>query len=308
MREMPKKVVLSECWARDGLQNQSMFVDTDIKLKMIDMLVDAGFRRLEVTSFSHPKYVPQFADAETLLKRLDKKQGVSYKATCVNKKALERAIETVKAGYGPTEVSMVIAASEAYNQTNVRMSRRESLNQMDEMIRMAKDHKLEVLISLSTVFGLAKGEVDIEDVLQLVRHFSSQEIDRISIGDTTGMGNPEQVYRLFCNLKQQFPDIQFVAHFHDTKGWGIANACAALQAGIDYFDVSLGGVGGPPAQRMTAGQGHTGNLCTEDFVFLLADLGIDCGIDLDKLIAAGKFSEEVLGRQRSQILRMYDNE
>ncbi|SHG04477.1 hydroxymethylglutaryl-CoA lyase [Ornithinibacillus halophilus] len=302
---LPKKVILTECWARDGLQNQVKYIPTDQKINMIERIVDSGFKRVEVTSFSHPKYVPQFKDAEELLEKLHKNSDVSYKATCVNNRALLRAIDTVEKGYGPNEVSFVIAASEEYNKVNVKMTQKQLINQIDGMINSAKDAGLEVLISVSTAFGCPyKGTVETEDVLRLVDHFSTKGVDRITIGDTSGMANPKQSYQLYTILKENYgEDIPIIAHFHDTKGWGISNAYAALQAGVNHFDVSLGGIGGPPAERIGSQSGNTGNVCTEDFVFLLNDLGIDAGIDLEKLKGVGEYSENMLGMQRSQILR-----
>lgn len=300
---LPTRVILNECWARDGLQNQSLFVDTSTKVKMIELLSDAGFQRIEATSFSHPKYVPQFRDAEEVLKRVKEKPRVSYKATCVNKHGLERAIKSVKRNEGPNEVSFVIAASEDYNKINVRMDQSKLLQQIDQMISEAKEHNLSTVVSIATAFGFQKnGDVKPVEVYNLVEYFNERKVDRISIGDTTGMANPQKAEELFTGLQLRFPDVNFIAHFHDTKGWGVANAYAALQTGVDHFDVSLGGVGGPPAKRVENKIGPTGNLCTEDFSFLLADLGIETDIDLQKLISLGKYSEEILGTQNSKYL------
>ncbi|MGG1663693.1 hydroxymethylglutaryl-CoA lyase [Brevibacillus sp. NRS-1366] len=301
---LPKMVHLCECWGRDGLQNHPEFIPTEQKVRMLSLLDEAGFGKLEATSFSHPKYVPQFRDSEEVLRALVRKDGLIYKATCVNKKALERAIQAKLAGYGPEQVSFVIAASEEYNRINVRMEQAQLLEQLNEMVGMAKEQKLDVLVSVSTAFGCpVKGEVKTDEVLKMVEHFADRGVKLITIGDTTGMANPATSHSLFERLLLEFPDITFVAHFHDTRGWGIANTVAALHAGITHFDVSLGGIGGPPANRVKSGGGFSGNVCTEDFVFLLEDMGIDTGIDLGTLIEAGQLSEQILGQQRSQILR-----
>jgi len=305
-RKWPERVHLCECWARDGLQNQADFLPTEKKIRMLELLGETGFGKIEITSFSHPKVVPQFSDAETVLKETKRKPGVIYKATCVNKKALERAIQAKNEGYGPEQVSFVIAASEAYNRINVNMDQEQLLAQLDEMIRMAAEHEIDCLVSVSTAFGYPQpGDVPPERIVELVARFRDRNVKTITIGDTTGMANPDTSYRLFDLLLRNFPDVTFIAHFHDTKGWGIANAAAALEAGITHFDTSLGGIGGPPSTRDRS-LGHTGNVCTEDFVFLLEDMGIRTGIDRDRLIEAGKLSEQWLGRQRSQILRLYD--
>lgn len=304
MSNLPKQVTLNECWARDGLQNQEQFIETEHKQKMLELIAEAGFSRMEVTSFSHPKYVPQFKDSEELLSRLTQIKNVSFKATCVNHKALIRAIEAKQKGYPVHEVSFVVAASEQYNLVNVRMSQEDLLKQVDENIELAKANGLGTLVSISTAFGCPyKGKITKEEVFRLVDYFIERKVDRISLGDTTGMCNPVQAYELFSALKTEFPETTLIAHFHDTKGWGITNAYASLMAGVDHFDVSLGGIGGPPAQRLKSTDGNTGNLCTEDFVILLQELNIETGINVQKMFEAGKYSEQLLGIQRSQILR-----
>src|SRR5699024_5005924 len=231
----PKKVILNECWARDGLQNYPEFINTSDKVKMLHFLSNIGFERVEATSFSHPKYVPQFQDAEDVLKELPKKSKTSFKATCVNKRGLERAVNTVEKNVGPNEVSFVIAASETYNRINVRKKQKDLLSEINQMIKISKSYDIKTVVSVSTAFGYQqKGDVKSEDVYSLVEHFVNSEVDYITIGDTTGMGEPLQVSVLFKNLKKFFPETQFVAHFHDTKGWGMANAYAALQVGVDH--------------------------------------------------------------------------
>jgi hydroxymethylglutaryl-CoA lyase len=300
---LPEKVILNECWARDGLQNQEKFIETADKLTMLRKIVDAGFTRIEATSFSHPKYVPQFQDSMELLSQLKNVEGVTFKSTCVNQKALLRAIEAKNLGYPVNEVSFVMAASEEYNRVNVKMDNATLLKTID----LAQDEGLaNILVSVSTAFGCSiQGKVEEDDVLKLVEHFLNKKVYRMSISDTTGIGHPEQSFNQFSRLKKAFPEATFIAHFHDTRGWGIANNYAALEAGITHFDVSLGGIGGPPAQRLKAKEGNTGNVCTEDFVLMLHGMGVETGIDIEKLIDAGKYSEQLLGSQRSQTLRMY---
>lgn len=301
---MKKKVILNECWARDGLQNQSKFVETIDKLKVILKIIDAGFTRIEATSFSHPKYVPQFQDSEELLSMLPHLEGVEFKTTCVNKKALLRAIDAKHKGYPMDEISFVMAASEAYNKINVKMDNETLLGVISENIDLAIEEQFNsVLVSLSTAFGCEyQGEVKVETLLSLVDTFSQKGIKRFSISDTMGVANPEQSYEVFSKLLTTYPELNFVAHFHDTKGWGIANCYAALQAGVTHFDVSLGGIGGPPAERITDRSKATGNVCTEDFVTMLHAMGYETGIDTEKMMEAGRLSEELLGPQRSNTL------
>lgn len=305
---MTKTVILNECWARDGLQNQDIFVETNDKLKMLNMIVDAGFKRVEATSFSHPKYVPQFKDADELLSRLPHSKDVEFKTTCVNKKALLRAIEAKEKGYPMDEISFVMAASNEYNKVNVNMDNETLLKTINENIELAQSEAFpSILVSISTAFGCSiQGKVEEDTVVSLVDHFANKGLRRMSISDTTGVGHPDQAYQMFTRLMKEFPDITFIAHFHDTKGWGIANCYAALQAGITHFDVSLGGIGGPPATRLKNKQVPTGNVCSEDFILMLHEMGIETGINIDKLMEAGRFSEQLLGKQRSQTLYAYN--
>lgn len=300
----PERVVINECWARDGLQNQHEFIETEDKITMINLLVQAGFRRIEATSFSHPKYVPQFRDALEVLKRLPSEEGVQFKTTCVNRKAVERAIEARRNGIRIDEISFVMAASEDYNLINVRMTNDQLLETIKGNIELAMEEGFEsILVSVSTAFGYQEfGDVSFEEVRKLVRQFHSLGIRKMAISDTTGMANPKQAFEVFSRLQEEFPDVQFIAHFHDTKGWGIANALAALQAGVTYFDTSLGGMGGPPAERLKEGETNTGNVCTEDFVLMLEAMGVQTNLDLPKVMEAGKFSEMLLGKQRSLTL------
>lgn len=299
------EVIINECWARDGLQNQDLFVPTEKKVAILLDLVDVGFKRIEATSFSHPKYVPQFADAEEVLSKIiGTTADVMFKATCVNRRALERAIQAFKEGKRLDEVSFVMAASNAYNEVNVKMNNDQLLQTILENIQLAKSANIKnLLVSISTAFGCdIQGEVSEKEVLGLVEKFTEQGVQRFTISDTTGIGNPKQSNTLFRSLIKEFPENLFIAHFHDTKGWGIANNLRALESGITHFDTSLGGIGGPPAARMNGKSGKTGNVCTEDFVCMLHAMGVDTGIDEEKLLQVGKRSEEILGKQFSKIL------
>lgn len=302
--ELPRRVVINECWARDGLQNQQQFIETDQKIEMLELLVKAGFRRIEATSFSHPKYVPQFKDALEVLKRLPVADHVQFKTTCVNRKALKRAIEAKDKGIRIDEISFVMAAHEDYNLVNVRMNNKELLETIKGNIEIAQREGFSsVLVSVSTAFGYNQfGDVKLEEIVELVDYFYKLGIRKMAISDTTGMGSPKQAYELFSLLIKNYPEVQFIAHFHDTKGWGIANNLAALQAGVTFFDSSLGGVGGPPAERLEAGENNTGNVCTEDFVMMLEAMGITTGLDLTLVMEAGRKSENLLGKQRSYTL------
>lgn len=302
--KLPSQVVINECWARDGLQNQQQFLSTDQKLEMMELLVKAGFKRIEATSFSHPKYVPQFKDALEVLKGLPDAKDVQFKTTCVNRKALERAVEAKRVGIRIDEVSFVMAAHEKYNLENVRMNNLELLEIIKGNIKTAKKEEFDsIVVSISTAFGYKEfGDVEPNQITELVEFFYNLGITKIAISDTTGMANPKQSYDLFSSLIKAFSKVEFIAHFHDTKGWGIANSLAALQAGVKFIDTSLGGIGGPPAKRLQAGETNTGNVCTEDFVLMLQEMGVKTGLNQSTVMKAGKLSESILGRQRSYTL------
>lgn len=303
-KNLPKKVIICECWGRDGIQNYGSFIPTEEKVEMLEKIAEVGFKRVEVTSFSHPKYVPQFADAELVLQKLTMKKDTTYKATCINRKALERAIEAKKLGYGPNEVSFVIAAGNEYNQVNALTDKNTLLNEIKDMVQIAQKENFEILISISTAFGYKNSDdVSSQEVYNIIEDFVSYGITKFMIADTTGIANPIMVNRLFRKILNDYPDLIFIAHFHDTKGWGIANALSALLAGVTYFDTSLGGTGGPPYKRIQGNKGFTGNICTEDFVLLLESLGISTNLNIEKLIEAGKYSEHLLGQQNSKIIK-----
>ena len=298
------RIILNECWARDGLQNQPTFIETDQKLNMLLKIADTGFTRIEATSFSHPKYVPQFKDSLELLSRIPHLPHVEFKTTCVNRKALERAIEAKQLGYAIDEISFVMAASNEYNKINVNMDSQALRKVICENIDIALNEGFKsILVSISTAFGCKyQGKVVDEDIVSLIEKFASKGIHKFAISDTMGMANPKQSKHLFTKLKRLYPELTLIAHFHDTKGWGIANCFAALEAGITHFDVSLGGIGGPPADRIKDRTQATGNVCTEDFVFMLHEMGYETGIDEMKLMELGRLSESLLGKQRSYLL------
>ncbi|QDZ01318.1 hydroxymethylglutaryl-CoA lyase [Nitratireductor mangrovi] len=294
---MSRQITICECAARDGLQHEVAFVATDAKVSLIDSFTELGFRRIEATSFSHPKHVPQFADAEDVLKRIIRRAGVSYKATCVNDRAVERAIQAVVDGAGPSEISMVVSASEAHQVRNTRRTHAEVRSGFERMVEAAQESGLRIVGTIGTAFGCPfSGEVPLAEVEHWTAFFSDMGIDMITLGDTTGMADPEFVRERFGALLNRFPDIVWVGHFHDTRGTGLANALAAVEAGVDYLDSSFGGLGGHPAAIKYA-EGHTGNVVTEDLVAVLQQMGYDTGIDMDRLIETAEGVEKTLGRE-----------
>jgi hydroxymethylglutaryl-CoA lyase len=288
-------VVLCECFARDGLQHETEFVPTPTKQVLIERFAALGFQRLEATSYSNPKVVPQFADASALLQALPRRAGVHYKATCANVRAVDRALADLDAGFGVTEISLLVSASEAHSQKNLRQSRADQWDNVRKMAAAAQRFRL--IGTISVAFGCPfEGAVDPGVVVADAIRFAEAGVDHVALGDTTGMATPAAMKELVGRLRREAPGITLIAHLHDTRGTGLVNALAAYEAGVRYFDCSFGGVGGHPAQ-VKYGGGYTGNVCTEDLVNLFESLGIKTGIALDGLIETAQLCEQTLGRE-----------
>jgi hydroxymethylglutaryl-CoA lyase len=285
-------VILCECFARDGLQHEPAFIPTDTKRALVERFADIGFPRVEATSYSNPRVVPQFSDSSELLKSLKRKANTYYKATCANPKAVQRALADLDAGFGVNEISLLVSATESHTQKNLKRSRAEQWGNIEEMVHTAGG-RFRLVGTVSVAFGCPfEGKVDPENVLRDISRFAALGVDYVAIGDTTGMATPLTVKSLFRKVKGVTP----IAHFHDSRGTGLVNYVAAYDAGVRHFDSSFGGVGGHPAQ-VKYGGGFTGNVCTEDLVGLFESMGIATGIDLDQLLATAEFCEQTLGRE-----------
>jgi hydroxymethylglutaryl-CoA lyase len=285
-------VTLCECFARDGLQHEPAFVPTAIKRALVERFAALGFPRVEATSYSNPKVVPQFADASELMKSLEKRSKTFYKATCANVKAVERALEDLDAGYGANEISLLVSATRSHSKKNLNRTRGEQWENIEEMARAAKG-RFRLVGTVSVAFGCPfEGKVDPDSVLKDVEKFASLGVTHVALGDTIGTATPASVKTMFSNLKGVTP----IAHFHDSRGTGLVNYVAAYEAGVRWFDASFGGVGGHPA-KVKYGDGFTGNVCTEDLVNLFESMGVSTGIDLDGLLATAEFCEQTLGRE-----------
>jgi hydroxymethylglutaryl-CoA lyase len=283
---------LCECFARDGLQHEPGFVPTAVKRALVERFAAIGFPRVEATSYSNPGVVPQFSDASDLLRSVFRRQGVSYKATCANPKAVQRAIADADAGFGANEISLLVSATDSHSQQNLKRSRAAQWAGIEEMVRTAGG-RFRLVGTVSVAFGCPfEGKVDPESVVNDVSRFESLGVSHVAIGDTTGMATPPSVKGLFNKIKGVTP----IAHFHDSRGTGLVNCVAAYEAGVRHFDSSFGGVGGHPA-KVKYGGGFTGNVCTEDLVGLFESMGIATGIDLDQLLATAEFCEQALGRE-----------
>jgi hydroxymethylglutaryl-CoA lyase len=285
-------VTLCECFARDGLQHEPAFIPTPAKRALVERFAAIGFPRVEATSYSNPKVVPQFSDASELLKGLVRLPRIFYKATCANTKAVQRALQDLEAGYGVNEISLLVSATESHTQKNLKRSRAEQWANIAEMVRAAGG-RFRLVGTVSVAFGCPfEGKVDSGSVLNDISRFSALGVDHVAIGDTTGMATPLSVKSFFNKVKGVTP----IAHFHDTRGTGLVNYVAAYEAGVRHFDSSFGGVGGHPA-KVKYGGGFTGNVCTEDLVGLFESMGIATGIDLDQLLATAELCEQALGRE-----------
>lgn len=302
----PQSVIACECWARDGLQSMPVLVSTAHKIEMIERILDAGFRKLEVTSFSHPKLLPQFADAEQVLRGIRRRPGVSHVVLMPNTRGFDRLEICQKEGYGAEEIILMISSSEKHNLLNFKMSHQEAMAEHAAIMKRAHALGIKIIGCAGTVYGCpVGGDVPFADVAKIVGFYLSEGAQTIMLGDTTGMANPLQVRQRVGELMSTFPKAEFIAHFHDTRGTGIVNSVAMLELGVRYVDTSLGAIGGQPATGASKYHaGFTGNTCSEDLVAVLEEMGIRTGVDVNKMIEAGRRAEEVLDqRLRSNVIR-----
>lgn len=270
---------------RDGFQIEPVFVPTARKVELINALGRTGLSKIEVTSFSSPKAIPALADAEEVMRLIDRVPGVEYAALVPNVRGAQRALACQV-----DELNLVMSASASHNQANLRMSMEQSLAQFADIVTTVSG-QARINASLSTAFGCPfDGDVPAARVLELVQRFVDLGIPRVALCDTTGMANPAQVRRLFSAVIDRWPAVTFTAHFHDTRAMGLANALAALEAGVRHFDASLGGLGGCPFAP-----GASGNVCTEDMVHMFQAMGCDTGVDLELLLTLARSLPDIVG-------------
>ena len=281
-------VEINEVAPRDGLQIEARFVPTDEKIRWIDALSTTGLTRIEATSFTSLKAIPNLRDAADVVTAIQRRQGVEIVGLVPNLKGAQRALACQV-----DEINLVMSASESHSQANLRMTPEQSLEQFATILEATQDSGVFINASLSTTFGCPfEGEVPTERVMELVERLIQLGIQGITLCDTTGMANPLQVHTLCSAVRKRWPHIPFTAHFHNTRGMGLANALAAWQAGIQRFDASLGGLGGCPFAP-----GATGNVCTEDLVHMFESMGITTGVDLDALLNVAAALPELVGHE-----------
>lgn len=286
-----QRIYINDVGVRDGFQIEKSFIPTETKIAFIDQLSKTGLAKIEATSFVHPKFVPNMADAETVLANIQRMAGVRYTALTPNIKGMDRAIACHQSGAAIDEMNLFMSASETHNMANVKRTTAQSLQDFAEMVPMAKRVGIRTNGTVSTSFGCPfEGVVSDARVMEIAEKYLAIGFDSLTFADTTGMANPRQVERMMRDAKQRFSDIEITLHFHNTRGMGLANVVAGIAAGVVHYDASIAGLGGCPFAP-----GATGNICTEDLVNMLQDMGLDTGIDLDKLLAAAVKIPDIVG-------------
>lgn len=284
---LPSRVSVYEVAPRDGLQNESAQVATHAKVRLIEALVDAGIRRIEIGSFVAPKWVPQMADADEVCRMIERREGVTYACLCPNARGLERAVAA-----SIDEIAVFVSASETHNLKNVNKTVAQTLKAFESVIGPAVAQGLTVRGYVSTMWGCPyEGDVDPAQGLKLAKHLIAEGCYQVSLGDTIGVGTPVQTQRIVEMFAAEIPLDKIALHLHDTRGTALANVLAGLQLGITTFDASVAGLGGCPYAP-----GAAGNLATEDLVYTLEGMGIETGIDLERLWQAGQVAEAIVGR------------
>jgi hydroxymethylglutaryl-CoA lyase len=289
MSGFPQRVRIREVGPRDGFQNEPEVIPTDDKVRLIGLLAASGLRRIEVTSFVRPDVIPQLTDGDQVLEAIARPQGVAYSVLIPNEKGLERALAHRRRF---DEINVFLSASETHNRTNVNRSIAESLEGLGRTVRRAGEEGLRCEGVISVSFGCPyEGEVPPARVFEIAERLAEAGCDEISFGDTTGMANPRQVGEFFAAANQRLSGIELTAHFHNTRGQGLANVLAALEQGIESFESAFGELGGSPLTP-----GATGNISTEDLVSMLEEMGVATEVDLARLIDASRAVQELLGR------------
>ena len=290
-----RRIYMQEVGMRDGLQMEQVFVPTDDKIALVNALSATGLAKIEVTSFTSPTAIPALRDAEIVMREIERRPGVVYTALVPNMRGAERAIESKT-----DELNLVMSTSETHNLSNLRMTRAQSFAALVQVVAAAQAASVAVNVSLSCVFGCPmEGDVAEAEVFGLVQRFAELGVGGITLCDTTGMAYPSQVAQITSAARARWPNMEFTLHFHNTRGMGLANVLAAIDAGADRFDASLGGLGGCPYAP-----GASGNVCSEEIVHALQLMGFDTGVDLPALIAAAERLPGLIGHDiPSQIVK-----
>jgi hydroxymethylglutaryl-CoA lyase len=290
MINYPQQVTIEEQGLRDGFQSEKKLVPVEMKLSHIDTLIAAGLKRIQVTSFVHPKLMPQMADAEELCSRLKEQEGVLYTGLVLNIKGIQRA-----ANAGLPHVSASLSASDTHSRKNANASLEEARKRFVSMIKAGKDEGLKIRGGVQCAFGCRfEGHISQSVVLDLVKEQLDQGVDEIALADSTGMANPVSMQELSAKVMELAGDKPYFLHIHDTEGKGIVNAVAAMQVGASHFDTAFAGMGGCPFIK-----GASGNIATDDMVFMLQQMGIETGIDINKIATMSRGLETYFEKQFS---------
>jgi len=288
--KLPAKIKVVEVGPRDGLQNEPNEVATEDKIRLIQALANAGLSHIEVTSFVSPKWIPQLKDASEVADGLAKLNlgGVTTSCLVPNLKGYERFKES-----GINELALFMSATESHSKKNINKSIDEAISALKEVADIAKSDGYRIRCYLSVVFECPyEGRVSKEQVLKVTEKLVGIGVDEVSLGDTIGAATPKEVYSVVENVSRYVDKDKLALHFHDTRGTALANVVAGLEAGVTIFDASLGGMGGCPYAP-----GAAGNLATEDLIYMLNGMGLNTGVDLDKLVDAGELAQKILGKQ-----------
>jgi hydroxymethylglutaryl-CoA lyase len=285
--QVPERVTICEVGTRDGFQIEPDFIPTELKVEVVNLLCEAGVPRIEVTSFVHPKAVPQLRDAEAVMASIRRRAGTRYAALVPNDKGAARAVDA-----GVDVIHTVVSASESHNLANVNMTIAESIDTLRAVAQIATRAGVPLQCGVSTSFGCPfEGDVPLDRLQDVVARLVALGARGIGLADTTGMANPRQVVAVLERLMPRFPGIEWTLHTHDTRAMAIPNILAALECGVTNLDASIGGLGGCPFAP-----GASGNVCTEDLVHCLHAMGVATGIDLDRLVAVSRRVEQIVGR------------
>lgn len=282
---LPEKVTVVEVGPRDGFQNERQFIPTEKKIEIINALARAGLKNIQVSSVVHPGAVPQLADAEEVMAKIDRLPGVSYRLLVPNLKGGWRALPLK-----PDKINLMMSVSESHNRANGNRSIEESLKEFEILVPMFLEKGVPVSGGMACTFGCPfEGKVPIRQIERIANRYVAMGVKSIGIADTVGFANPKQVYGTVAHLLDKYPDVQWLAHFHNHRDLGLANILAAMQAGLVRFDAAVGGLGGCPYTPNAAG-----NVATEDLVNMLAEMGIETGVDLDALLAVAEMVRKVI--------------
>lgn len=287
------RIAVCEVGPRDGLQNEKTSFTVDQKVELIERSVQAGVRFVEIGSMVHPKAVPQMADTDEVAKRLRKVDGAEYRVLVMNVKGIQRAEAA-----GLNKAKLTVSASRSHSLANMKRTPEEVVRSFGECAEYAAAHSITLSGAIATSFGCPfEGKVALEQVLSVINCFREIGVTELSLSDTTGMANPQQVHEYCTQVRQKFPDVTWWLHFHNTRGMGLANVAAGMLAGVERFDAAFAGLGGCPFAP-----GASGNIATEDLVHMCHEMGVETGIDLDQVITLGKHIQQLVGHETASFI------